>query len=119
MAVHVDVASSQLADGRLLDDVRTLVHRRGLVPGQLVLETTESGLLLEMTTAYDDNVRALRRDGVGMSLDDFGVGHSSLSRLHEIELDSVKIYCSFVERIDSHPRHAVFLSNVLGLARKC
>jgi diguanylate cyclase (GGDEF)-like protein len=116
LAVHVNVAPSQLADGRLLDDVRTLARRHGLVPGQLILEITESGLLSEMTTAYD-NVRALRRDGIGISLDDFGVGHSSLSRLHDIELDSVKIDRSFVERIDSHPRHAVFLSNLLGLAR--
>jgi len=116
LAVHVNVAPSQLADGRLLDDVRTSVRKHGLAPGQLVLEITETGLLSETTTAYD-NVRALRRDGVGISLDDFGVGHSSLSRLHDIELDSVKIDRSFVERIDSHPRHAVFLSNVLGLAR--
>jgi diguanylate cyclase len=116
LAVHVNVAPSQLVEGRLLDDVRTSVRRHGLAPGQLVLEITESGLLSEMTTAYD-NVRALRRDGIGISLDDFGVGHSSLSRLQDIELDSVKIDRSFVERIDSHPRHAVFLSNVLGLAR--
>ena len=116
LAVHVNVAPSQLVDDRLLDDVQTLVHTHRLLPGQLVLEITESGLLSEATTAYD-NVRALRRSGIGISLDDFGVGHSSLSRLHDIELDSVKIDRSFVERIDLHPRHAVFLSNVLGLAR--
>ena len=116
LAVHVNIAPSQLADARLLDTVQTLVSTHGLVPGQLVLEITESGLPPDPETT-SGAVTALRRSGVGISLDDFGVGYSSLSRLQDIELDSVKIDRSFVERIDSDPRHAVFLRNLLRLAR--
>ncbi len=116
LAVHVNVAPFQLADTRLTTTVRTLIGKHGLVPGQLVLEITESGLQSDLTRTQD-TIGALRRDGIGISLDDFGVGHSSLSRLHDLELDSVKIDRSFVEQIDSDPRQALFLGNLLGLAR--
>ena len=59
----------------------------------------------------------LRQAGVAISLDDFGIGYSSLSRLTDLELDSVKIERSFLERIDADPRRAAFLRGLLRLAR--
>jgi len=106
LAVHVNIAPSQLADSDFAQAVTTLIAGYGLVPGQLVLEITESGLIADIATAQTTLAR-LRRAGVAISLDDFGVGNSSLSRLNDIELDSVKIDRTFVDRIDTEPRRAV------------
>jgi diguanylate cyclase len=115
LAVHVNVAPSQLSDPDFARSVAALVCAHGLVPGQLVLEITESGLIADIT-ATQATLAQLRRAGVAISLDDFGVGNSSLSRLNDIELDSVKIDRTFVDRIDSEPRRAAFLRGLLRLA---
>jgi diguanylate cyclase len=115
LAVHVNIAPSQLADPAFAQTVTTLIAGHGLVAGQLVLEITESGLIADITTAQTA-LAQLRRAGVAISLDDFGVGNSSLSRLNDIELDSVKIDRTFVDRIDSEPRRAAFLRALLRLA---
>jgi diguanylate cyclase (GGDEF)-like protein len=115
LAVHVNVAPSQLAGPDFAQSVTALVGAHGLVPGQLVLEITESGLIADIT-ATQATLAELRRAGVAISLDDFGVGNSSLSRLNDIELDSVKIDRTFVDRIDSEPRRAAFLRALLRLA---
>lgn len=118
LAVHVNIAPSQLADPSFAQTVTGLVTAHGLVPGQLVLEITESGLIADIAdiATAQTTLAQLRRAGVAISLDDFGVGNSSLSRLNDIELDSVKIDRSFVDRIDSEPRRAAFLRALLRLA---
>jgi EAL domain-containing protein (putative c-di-GMP-specific phosphodiesterase class I) len=60
-------------------------------------------------------VADLRDVGVCIALDDFGVGFSSLSQLHAIELDIVKIDRSFIEQLDTDPRQVRFLRSLLRL----
>lgn len=116
LAVHVNIAPSQLVVPEFLRTVTDLVAAHRLQRGQLVLEITESGLVADLTAAQAA-LTVLRRAGVAVSLDDFGVGYSSLSRLNEIEIDSVKIDRSFLDRIDSDPRRAAFLRGLLRLAQ--
>jgi len=116
LSVHVNIAPSQLGTDGFVRTVTDLVHTHRLSPGQLVLEITESGAVADLTAAQAV-LRELRHAGVAVSLDDFGVGYSSLSRLTDIELDSVKIARSFLERIDSDQRRAAFLHGLLRLAR--
>ena len=114
--MHVNVAPSQLGTDGFLRTVTDLVARHRLRPGQLVLELTESSTVADLTAAQAV-LTELRRAGVAVSLDDFGVGYSSLSRLTDIELDSVKIARSFLAQLDSDQRRAAFLRGLLRLAR--
>jgi diguanylate cyclase len=116
LAVHVNVPPSQLGRPGFVRTVTELVRDHRLRPRQLVLEITESGLVADLSTV-GSILTELRCAGIAVSLDDFGVGNSSLSRLNEIEIDSVKIDRSFVDRIDTDPRRAVFLRGLLRLAR--
>jgi diguanylate cyclase (GGDEF)-like protein len=116
VAVHVNVAPSSLTAPAFVAAVGELVTRHGLARGQLVLELTERGLLPDPEAAQRVLAR-LRALGVGVCLDDFGVGQSSLARLRTLPLDSVKIDRSFLERSDSVPREATLLGAVLRLAR--
>ena len=116
LSVHVNVAPSSLSAPGFVPAVAEIIDAHGLAPGQLILELTETGLLEDRGSA-ERVVAALRGIGVGVSLDDFGVGHSSLARLGAIPLDSVKIDRSFLERIDVDPREATLVRGVLRLAR--
>ena len=116
LAVHVNIAPCELGRDGFADSVINLAGAHRLKPDQLVLELTESGLVADLTAAKQVLAR-LRAAGVAVSLDDFGVGYSSLGRLNEIELDSVKIDRVFVERIETDPRRAAFLRGLLRLAR--
>jgi diguanylate cyclase (GGDEF)-like protein len=115
ISVHVNIPPSQLGRDGFLHTVIDLVNRHRLQPGQLVLEITESGLVADITAAKAI-LDQLRATGIAVSMDDFGVGYSSLSRLNEIELDSVKIDRSFLDRIECDPRRAAFLKGLLRLA---
>ncbi|WP_323185505.1 EAL domain-containing protein [Kitasatospora sp. NBC_01287] len=94
---------------------------RHQVPAQaLQLEITER-LLLDDSRRAADTLAELRRHGVGMSLDDFGTGHSSLVRLRSLPVGELKIDRSFVSRMvaDDHDaavvRCSVELAHSLGL----
>ncbi len=116
LSVHVNVAPTSLTWPGLVPRVRELVSWHGLAPGQLVLELTESGL----PTQQDDAERVigeLADVGVGVALDDFGVGQSSLARLGALSLESVKIDRSLLARIDTDEREATLLGAVFRLAR--
>jgi len=117
LTVHVNVAPSQLVSPGFVTTVADLVRRHGLRPGALVLEITESGIFADLDAARSAVVD-LRRLGVGVSLDDFGVGYSSLAQLNAMPLDSVKIDRSFLAAVDTDPRQARFLHAVLRLAEE-
>jgi len=79
----------------VLDECTTV----GFPPGLVRIEVTETDFGTD-AAAVRDNIRVLRDAGVLISMDDFGTGHSSLSRLTEIDLDVIKIDRSFVGAID-------------------
>ena len=109
----MNIAPAQLGADGFLGTVTELVDTHRLRPGQLVLEITESGLAADLT-GTQSVLAELRRAGIAISLDAFGVGYSSLSRLGELELDSVKIERSFLDRIDADPRREALVHGLPG-----
>ena len=115
LGLHVNVAPSLLGRRDFVQQIGDLVTRHGLRPGQLVLEVTENDLLEDAGMAREV-LGELRLGGVGVSLDDFGVGYSSLARLDALPLDSVKIDRSLLDRVDTDDRQARLLAAVVRLA---
>ena len=114
--VAVNVPPAQVTSLMLAPLVTDLVKRHGLAAGQLVIEITESGAF-EHAEAARAVIAELRRRGVAIALDDFGVGQSSLSQLNSVEIDSIKIDKSFIDTLDSNPRQANFLKALLRLSK--
>lgn len=117
LSVAVNVSSIQFEDADFIDLVRSALAVSGLDPRRLELEITETALLTndEMVLA---RMTALRAMGVKISLDDFGIGYSSLNYLRKFPFDKVKIDQSFVREpfADANAAHIVEAVAQLGIA---
>jgi diguanylate cyclase (GGDEF)-like protein len=112
--VGVNLFPAQLADPRLPTLVDQLLSRYDVAPRQLVLEITEGAMLADVEAAVDV-ARRLDRAGVLLSLDDFGVGYSSLRHLQGFPLSSLKIDKGFIETL-GRPKSDQFVE---ALIRMC
>ena len=98
LGVHVNVSSRQLARAGFPAVVRNALVRHALPGSALVLELTESALLLDSAAAAA-RLRAIKRLDVEIALDDFGTGFSSLSHLRQLPVDMLKIDKSFIDEL--------------------
>lgn len=93
--VSVNVSAAQFAVPGLDRDIADLLSKYELAPERLTIEITE-GAVMHQTAQSKAILAAIREIGVGLSLDDFGTGFSSLSRLAQLPLTEIKIDRSFV-----------------------
>lgn len=114
--VAVNVSPVQLRDGRLQDDVASVLRRSGLAAEYLEIEVTE-GVLADSNPAVMDSLHELRAMGVHISLDNFGTGYSSLSYPRRFSFDKIKIDKSFVQEPANDQGVRVILEAILGLCR--
>lgn len=118
--VAVNLSTRSLLDVNLVDQVRTALARAGLPARALTLEITETAVMtdLEQSLAV---LRSLRTMGVGLSIDDYGTGQSSLAYLKSLPVHEVKVDRSFVVGVTTDRgdaaivRSTVALSHQLGL----
>lgn len=99
--VSLNLSAQQLAKETLLNEMRTLIASHGDLVERVLLEVTESQVMASPEhSAYV--LEALKGMGFRLALDDFGVGHSSLSYLHRFPFDFVKIPSTFVQTEERH-----------------
>lgn len=115
MSVSVNVSAVELDDPTYPERVLHHLESAGIDASRLTLEVTES-TIMEATVDATDGLRALRSKGVRIAIDDFGVGHSSLSRLNQLPFDEIKLDGSFVRQRSTHIIEAVAaMAQRLGL----
>ncbi|MEY2433827.1 MAG: hypothetical protein QOC92_3552 [Acidimicrobiaceae bacterium] len=100
--VSVNVSAAAFASDDLPAVVAKTLDKYDVPPNRLTVEITEHACSYE-NTELRDTFTALSRMGVRLSLDDFGMGESSLSRLQQLHFDEVKIDRSFVSNVCSQP----------------
>lgn len=115
LRVGVNVSSQQLVERAFVGRVAEALARHRIRPGQLVLEITERALITDPVLAAEVSA-GLVALGVRLSLDDFGVGYSSLAHLHQIPLHSIKIDRIFIQDIAERPENVRMLRGILRLA---
>ncbi len=98
----------------LTDNVSRALRNSGLAPERLELELTES-LALEKPEQVNETLVRFREMGIRTAIDDFGVGHTGLDYLDRIEVDTLKIDRSFINRIGESG--APLVTAVISLAK--
>ncbi|MCC3304596.1 GGDEF domain-containing response regulator [Sneathiella sp. HT1-7] len=115
-AITVNLSALQLDDSRFVDHTKLVLAKYSMRPENLELEVTESSLIENSETAASV-LQDLSRLGVKLSLDDFGIGHSSLSYLQKHPFNILKIDRSFVQNVeDDNDSAAMFLKSINALA---
>jgi EAL domain-containing protein (putative c-di-GMP-specific phosphodiesterase class I) len=113
--VAVNVSSSQFLAADLIDDVKALLVREGLVRDTLKLEVTES-IVMENPELVIQILDRLKQMGVGIACDDFGTGYSSLSNLRRLPFDTLKVDRSFIETNADDAKATLILEAIILLA---
>ncbi|WP_062134120.1 putative bifunctional diguanylate cyclase/phosphodiesterase [Demequina aestuarii] len=115
--ISVNVAPSVLAHERLLTIVGDSLRESGLPESALVVEITETAAIAEHTAAVL-NAQELRHRGVAVSIDDYGTGYSSLTRLHRLPADEIKLDRRFTADLEHDDRARVIVSATIDLAHQ-
>lgn len=118
ISVSVNVVVQQINRGNLIDEIDYMIKKYGINPNQLELEITETSLM-----ENNENVRRvleqLQQRNIRVSLDDFGIGYSSLAYLTQYPFEIIKIDRSFICGIgvankDAIVRAMIAMSKAMG-----
>ena len=113
--LSVNLSRKQFDDGRIVHEIGDLLERTGFDPTKLCLEITETALFSD-STRLKGMLRALTDFGAKLSIDDFGVGYSSLLELKEFPISEVKIDRAFVTDVATSGNSQDIIRAVVSIA---
>jgi EAL domain-containing protein (putative c-di-GMP-specific phosphodiesterase class I) len=114
--VSVNVSGEQIALSRIVDDVKHALASSGFDPANLVLELTETVLMVDVEETIV-RLGELKSLGVRLAVDDFGTGYSSLAYLRRFPIDILKIDQGFVSEIADSREAAVLVHTLVQLGK--
>ncbi|MDP9138070.1 MAG: EAL domain-containing protein [Pseudomonadota bacterium] len=116
LKVSVNLSPLQFRSGSIIVGIRKSLERARFPAYRLELEVTE-GVLLDNIDYVQEQLHALQETGVGIVLDDFGAGYSSLGYLWQFPFNKLKIDQSFIRAIDTKANVKNILRAIVALGR--
>ncbi len=122
LAVSVNISSSNLLDPGFIDLVRAALRRHRVPASALILEITETTIIRDFE-GCKQVIEALRSLGLGISVDDFGAGFTSLAYLGSLPVTELKLDRTFIGALAANSREqdvklvraTIDLGHALGL----
>lgn len=115
LSVGINLSVRQFMQENLVDQIKTLIDKYQIDPGNIDLEITETIVMQDAGNSINKMFQ-LKELGVKLSMDDFGTGYSSLSYLHQFPLDILKIDRSFVKDIMGNKGDGAIARAVIAMA---
>lgn len=112
--ISVNLSSVSIANPDLTDEVMAVLERQSIQPSEIDLEITESAFVGNKIA--QQAVEQLVALGFNISMDDFGVGVSSLNRLKSLKIHTLKIDRAFVIDYLNNEKGAIILKSIISMA---
>lgn len=114
--VAVNLSGIQFTNKNIANDVETVLTESKLDPKYLELEITES-MTIKETAFIINTLNKFKEIGVSVAIDDFGTEYSSLSRLKNLPIDTIKIDMAFIQGIDKDKKDEAITRVIINLAK--
>ncbi|MGA7595160.1 MAG: EAL domain-containing protein [Gallionella sp.] len=114
LRMSVNLSARSLHDPQLPKMIAEVLKATGTEPDQLMLEVTESAIVLDPKSA-EENLAALSQMGNKLSIDDFGTGYTSLASIRRLPVNEIKIDKSFVTNMLVDKKDAMIVRTVIDL----
>ncbi|MFZ2097073.1 MAG: EAL domain-containing protein [Anaerolineales bacterium] len=115
--MNINISQTQFSLPEFIHRIRKILKETNLNPACLNLEITEN-VLMENAESIIDILNKIRELGIGLAIDDFGKGYSSLSYLQQFPIDTLKIDYSFINHIGTNGDRAEIVKTILALAHE-
>lgn len=116
LTVAVNISAVQLRDSNLVAKTIDAIRKANVRPEQLEIELTETAIIDHRERA-NQTLYELRSHGVKVSMDDFGIGYTSLALLADLPIDTVKIDRSFIVAMDQSERSRAIIESIIMMAQ--
>ena len=112
----VNLSARQFADEDLVKDVAAALKSTGLRPELLELELTES-MVIQNTERAGKVLAEIKKMGVRLAIDDFGVGYSSLTHLKRFPIDTLKVDRSFIRDLPQNAEDKALTEAIIAMGK--
>lgn len=113
--MNINISGRQFHDKNIVNKISTAIYRTGVNPKTINFELTES-VLMDDINASIHILKSLRLLGISISIDDFGTGHSSMSYLKQLPINTIKIDKSFVHGVPDDKVDTAIIESIFALA---
>ncbi|HSU78759.1 MAG TPA: EAL domain-containing protein, partial [Burkholderiales bacterium] len=114
--MSVNISARQFADENLLTDIAAALQSSGMPPELLELELTES-MVMQNAERAAGVLAAIKKMGVRLAIDDFGVGYSSLTHLKRFPIDTLKVDRSFIREIPQDAEDKAITEAIIAMGK--
>lgn len=111
----INISPNDIVDPATMTTIIKSIVKADMPPSRLVLEVTETAIMIDPDASFKILI-ALESLGIKLSIDDFGVGHSSLSYLKNFPIYEIKIDRSFIKDIDTSKEGLNIVKSIIELA---
>lgn len=115
--ISINISAKQFEKENFTDILFLLVKEYQIMPSKLRLELTE-GLLFKNTKDALQKLQKIKDFGFTLSIDDFGMGYSSLSYLKQLPINELKIDQSFIRDLVTDSNDFIIVETILSIGRK-
>lgn len=116
LSMSINLSPRQFKQKDLVHSIDTIIRETGLNPNAIQLEITEH-MFMDSAQNSRHMLAELKSMGMGIAIDDFGIGYSSLNYLKRFAVDTLKIDRSFISGISRNPSDNAIPSAIIALAR--